>query len=35
MEEARRKIREAIALYLEPVEQPLPPAGSVVEEVAI
>ncbi|MGA2621700.1 MAG: type II toxin-antitoxin system HicB family antitoxin [Thermoguttaceae bacterium] len=35
LEDARRNIREAIALYLEPVEQPVPPAGGVVEEVAI
>jgi predicted RNase H-like HicB family nuclease len=35
LEEARQNIREAIALYLEPVEETGPPEGAVVEEVAI
>ncbi len=35
LEEARRNIREAIALYLEPAEESAPPEGAVVEEVAI
>ena len=35
LEEARQNIREAIHLYLEPVEEPLPPAGGFVEEIAV
>ncbi len=35
LEEARRNIREAIGLYLEPIEGPVPPEGGFVEEIAI
>jgi predicted RNase H-like HicB family nuclease len=35
IEEARRNIREAIELYLEPDEEPVAPAGGVVEEIAV
>ena len=35
LDEARQNIREAIALYLEPVGEAGPPKGTVVEEVAI
>jgi hypothetical protein len=30
-----RNIREAIALYLEPVEKPIPRNGGFVEEIAV
>ncbi len=33
LDEARQNIREAIALYLEPAEEPAPPAGGLVEEL--
>ncbi|MGD0898534.1 MAG: type II toxin-antitoxin system HicB family antitoxin [Thermoguttaceae bacterium] len=35
LDEARQNILEAIALYLEPLEEAGPPEGVVVEEVAI
>ncbi|HQU45948.1 MAG TPA: type II toxin-antitoxin system HicB family antitoxin [Pirellulales bacterium] len=35
LDEARRNIREAIELYLEPGEEPLPPEGGFVEEIAV
>ena len=35
LEEARHNIREAIELYLEPVEEPVPPEGGFVEEIAV
>jgi predicted RNase H-like HicB family nuclease len=35
LEEARRNIREAIELYLEPEEEPVAPVGGVVEEIAV
>ena len=35
LEGARQNIREAIALYLEPVEEPLLPEGGLVEEVTV
>ena len=35
LEEARQNIREAIELYLEPIEQPASPAGGFVEEIAV
>ncbi len=35
LEEARQNIREAIALYLEPAEEPHVPEGSVVEEIVV
>jgi predicted RNase H-like HicB family nuclease len=35
LDEARQNIREAIALYLEPDEEPLPSDGVVVEELAV
>ena len=35
LEEARRNIREAIELYLEPVEEPASPNGGFVEEIAV
>ncbi len=35
LEEARRNIREAIELYLEPVEEPTAPLGGLVEEIAV
>ena len=35
LEEARRNIRESIALYLEPEEEPVVPEGGLVEEIAI
>jgi predicted RNase H-like HicB family nuclease len=35
LEEARRNIREAIELYLEPDEEPAPPEGGFVEEIAV
>jgi predicted RNase H-like HicB family nuclease len=33
--EARRNIREAISLYLEPLEETKPPEGGLIEEIAI
>jgi predicted RNase H-like HicB family nuclease len=35
LEEARRNIREAIELYLEPAEEPVPPEGGKLEEIAV
>ncbi len=35
LEEARRNIREAIALYLEPAEEIVPPHGGMVEDLLI
>jgi predicted RNase H-like HicB family nuclease len=35
LEEARQNIREAIALYLESVEEETTPAGGFVEEIAL
>jgi predicted RNase H-like HicB family nuclease len=35
LEEARQNIREAIELYLEPVEDPVTPEGAIVEEIAV
>jgi predicted RNase H-like HicB family nuclease len=35
LEEARRNIREAIELYLEPSEEPVAPAGGVIEELIV
>jgi predicted RNase H-like HicB family nuclease len=35
LEEARRNIREAIQLYLEPDEESAIPAGGHVEEIAL
>jgi len=35
LEEARWNIREAIALYLEPAEEPVVPEGGFVEELAV
>jgi len=34
-EEARRNIREAIELYVEPAEEPLSPEDGFVEEIAV
>ncbi len=35
LEEARQNIREAIELYLEPIEEPVAPQGGLVEEIAV
>lgn len=35
LDEARENIREAIALYLEDVEEPTAPEGGVVEELSV
>ena len=35
LEEARHNIREAIELYLEPTEEPVPPEGGFLEEIAV
>jgi predicted RNase H-like HicB family nuclease len=35
LQEAREDIREAIALYLEPVEDASIPEGGLVEEIAV
>ncbi len=35
LDEARRNIREAVELYLEPIEEPVPPDGGFVEEIAV
>ncbi len=35
LDDARRNIREAIALYLEPVDDTIPPEGGLVEELAL
>ena len=34
LDEARRNIREAVELYLEPVEEPNP-SGGLVEEIVV
>jgi predicted RNase H-like HicB family nuclease len=35
LDEARANIREAIELYLEPVEEPVVPEGGLVEEIPV
>ena len=35
LEEARQNIREAIELYLEPVEDAVTPEGGIIEEIAV
>ena len=35
LQEARDNIREAIALYLEPAEEPPVPEGAMVEEIVL
>ena len=35
LEEARRNIREAIELYLEPEVEPIPPPEGFVEEITV
>ena len=35
LDEARENIREAIALYLELVKEPVVPAGGLIEELAV
>jgi predicted RNase H-like HicB family nuclease len=35
LDEARRNIREAIALYLEPADEAVIPPGGLVEEIAL
>ncbi len=35
LDEARENVREAIALYLEPAEEPPVPEGAFVEEIAV
>ena len=35
LEEARRNIREAIELYLDPAEEPEPAPGRIVEEIEV
>lgn len=35
LEEARHNIREAIEVYLEPVEEPSSPEGGFVEEITV
>jgi len=35
LDEARRNIREAIELYLEPVEEPVLPEGGLAEDIAV
>ena len=35
LDEARRNIREAIELYLEPVEEPILPKGGLAEDIAV
>jgi predicted RNase H-like HicB family nuclease len=35
LEDARRNIREAIELYLEPDDEPTAPEGGLVEEIAV
>ncbi|HLN30234.1 MAG TPA: type II toxin-antitoxin system HicB family antitoxin [Gemmataceae bacterium] len=35
LEEARRNIEEAIALYLESAEEQAPPAGGFAEEIVV
>jgi predicted RNase H-like HicB family nuclease len=35
LDEARENIREAIALYLEPIDEPIAPEGGLIEELAV
>ena len=35
LDEARENIREAIELYMEPLEEPVVPQGGVVEEIPV
>jgi predicted RNase H-like HicB family nuclease len=35
LDDARRNILEAISLYLEPTEEPVPADGALVEEIAV
>jgi predicted RNase H-like HicB family nuclease len=35
LDEARRNIREAIELYLEPLEEPIATDGGLVEEISV
>jgi predicted RNase H-like HicB family nuclease len=35
LDEARRNIRQAIELYLEPADEPVPPKGGLIEELAV
>jgi predicted RNase H-like HicB family nuclease len=35
LEETRQNIRDAIALYLEPTEEPVLPEGGFVEEIVV
>jgi predicted RNase H-like HicB family nuclease len=35
LDEARRNIREAIELYLEPLDEPVAPEGGLVEEISV
>ncbi len=35
LDEARRNIREAIELYLEPVDEPVLPKGGLAEDIAV
>ena len=35
LEEARRNIREAIQLYLDPIDEPALPEGGLAEEIAV
>jgi predicted RNase H-like HicB family nuclease len=35
LDEARQNIRQAIELYLEPIEEPVPAEGGFVEEIAV
>lgn len=35
LDDARRNVREAIELYLEPLDEPAGPAGAFVEEIAV
>jgi predicted RNase H-like HicB family nuclease len=35
LDEARENIREAVALYLEPAEEPMAPEGGLVEELSV
>jgi len=35
LEQARVNIREAIELYLEPIDEPVPSQGAIVEEIAV
>ncbi len=35
LDEARANIREAIALYLEPIDEPVAPKGGLIEELSV